>query len=146
MYKIILRERGSFAVSMTKKQLRTIMGNNVRAERKVRSITIEELSEMLDISPGHMGMIERGERGLSSILLRKLSKLFDIPIDDFFKHDKSIFSSLDDITETGIRRKIIESLLLDFMDGELDLVISLTKEMRAMNPDRGGKGERRKRQ
>ncbi|MCD8157346.1 MAG: helix-turn-helix transcriptional regulator [Clostridiales bacterium] len=40
-----------------------LIGMNIRYERQLRNLTIEELSEIIGIAPGFLGLIERGQRG-----------------------------------------------------------------------------------
>jgi len=74
-----------------------IIGNNIRAERKQRAITRDELAEVLGISSAHMALIERGERGVHALNFAKLSEFFDIPVSDFFtskrKNGQTVFET-----------------------------------------------------
>jgi transcriptional regulator with XRE-family HTH domain len=47
-----------------KKHLKYI-GDNIRAARKAKNLTIETLSELVGISPSFLGTLERGESSLS---------------------------------------------------------------------------------
>ena len=58
-----------------------IIGSNVRFERQKRDLTIEELSEILNIAPGFLGLIERGQRGTSIKNLCKIAEFFSISLD-----------------------------------------------------------------
>lgn len=62
-----------------------IVGNNIRFERKKRGLTIDELSEIVDIAPGFLGLIERGQRGTSIKNLCRFSSYFSISLDNLIK-------------------------------------------------------------
>lgn len=58
-----------------------IIGSNIRFERHKRNLTIDELSEILNIAPGFLGLIERGQRGTSIKNLCKIANFFSITLD-----------------------------------------------------------------
>ena len=64
------------------KKLRNHIGNTIRARRKSLNLTAEQLSELIDISPSYLGLIERGSRGLSLPKLLKVSVILDCSIDE----------------------------------------------------------------
>lgn len=123
---------------MTKNKLRVIIGENIRNERVSRNISTDELAEMLGLTPGFIGLIERGQRGATPITLFKLSNIFGMTIDSFFyKRSETPLSfseeekwSTDDTSE---KRRKIDSLIFDFEDKELDFVISMLKNIRIMS-------------
>ena len=73
---------------INKEQLRITIGNNIRLERLARKISIEELAEQLNLTPGFVGLIERGTRGTSAYTLARLSEIFNIPIDQIFNKSR----------------------------------------------------------
>ena len=52
-------------IMMSKVMLRKQIGARVREQRKQLQITQEVASERMDITPAHLGLIERGHRGLT---------------------------------------------------------------------------------
>ena len=52
------------------------VGNRIRTERIKNNLTIEQLSELINVSPSYMGLVERGARGLSLENLIKLADIF----------------------------------------------------------------------
>ena len=129
---------------MKKDCLRSIVGENVRIERMARDIPIDVLSEMLNLSPGFVGLIERGQRGASSLTLYKLSTIFGLPVDALFypRTSKAITLKEDteDLTKTS-GHKEIEDMISDFSDKELDFLISMLKNIRTMNRSSTGDDE-----
>jgi len=125
---------------MTKSRLRIIVGENIRRERVSRDITIEELSEILKITPGFIGLIERGQRGIAPATLFKLSEIFGISIDVFFcSHEDSAlkFAEKNESLNTiGAQKKKVDSLLSAFKEDELDFVVTMLQNVRDMGLSR----------
>jgi len=55
-----------------------IIGRNVRLERKKRKITIDTLSESLELSASYVGLLERGDRCPSLKSVFRLCEVFDV--------------------------------------------------------------------
>ena len=72
-------------MTMTKTQLRVLVGENVKTARLARKLTRELFSELIDTSVGHVGLIERGERGTNSLILYKVATTLNVSIDSLFK-------------------------------------------------------------
>ena len=117
---------------MTKERLRVIIGENIRGERVSRGISIDELSEMLDLTPGFVGLIERGQRGTTSSTLFKLADVFEISIDSLFQRKEGSvlsFGEESDDRQSSKRRKVA-SFISDFSEEELDFVLATLKGLR----------------
>ena len=67
--------------STGKATLRKEMGSRLRSIRKFYGYTREELSEALDLSLAHIGLIERGERGLNAESLIGICSVFQCSAD-----------------------------------------------------------------
>ncbi|MCP9470865.1 MAG: helix-turn-helix transcriptional regulator [Nitrospira sp.] len=65
------------------KDIQTRLGRRVRALRKARGWSQEELGERASLHPTYVGGIERGERNVSLINLAKLSEAFQIGMAEF---------------------------------------------------------------
>ena len=59
-----------------------ILGNTIRTARMKKGYTQEELSEMLDITPGHLKHMESGKRKPSVPLLFQMMQLLDFSVDE----------------------------------------------------------------
>lgn len=57
------------------------MGRRIRAARKRRNLTQEQLAEACDLSTAHIGHIERGTRALSIESLITISRVLDVSTD-----------------------------------------------------------------
>lgn len=65
--------------------LRKEIGDRLRNMRKAYGYTREELSEYLELTIGHIGLIERGERGLTAEMLINISSFFKCSTDYLLK-------------------------------------------------------------
>ena len=118
---------------MTKERLRIIIGENIRNERISRNISIDELAEMLELTSGFVGLIERGQRGTTSSTLFKLADVFGVSIDTLFYRGEDSSMRLSEEPTGEVKRKKISSLISDFSDKELDFVINVVKSFRLTN-------------
>lgn len=104
-----------------------IIGSNVRFERQKRNLTIDELSEILDIAPGFLGLIERGQRGTSVKNLCKIADFFSISLDTLITcplNDQTIVKEESSIEK---KRTTISTYLSSMEEPALDFFISIMK-------------------
>lgn len=78
-----------------KRQFRIMIGNNIRNARNERNMSIDELAEVLEITPGFVGLIERGDRGATSYTIFKLAETFGTSPDAFYRGTGSALGSTD---------------------------------------------------
>jgi len=117
---------------MSKEKLRILMGENIRNERMARNMSIDELAEILELTPGFVGLIERGQRGATPNTLLKLSDIFGMSIDSMFAMgNESLKES--GRTPTQVKRKKIASLVVGFSEAELDFIIKTVKALRVLS-------------
>ena len=117
---------------MTKKQLRVMMGMNIRNERKARHLSIEEFAEMLGLTPGFIGLIERGDRGATPYTLYKISDIFEMPLGPLFGDVKKN-AVKEPESAKKVKRNKISSLAADLTEIEMDFVIQMIKGIKNMN-------------
>ncbi len=60
------------------------IGVNIKRARKLKSLSQNQLAELLDISREHLAKMETGKRRISLKLLFKLSEVLNTPETDFF--------------------------------------------------------------
>lgn len=65
---------------MTKENLMTVVGNNLRTYRMMRNMTQEELAEKVGVSISFCANIERGKKGVSMFILRDFADALDITV------------------------------------------------------------------
>jgi len=61
--------------------LRKEIGERLRTLRKASGFSRNELSKCLNLTLGHIGLIERGERGLTAEMLINIGKIFNCSMD-----------------------------------------------------------------
>lgn len=120
---------------MTKDRLRSMMGENIRNERMARNMSIDELAELLELTSGFVGLIERGRRGATAYTLFKLSDIFGMPIDNIFYRPDNESLSVEEESNREIKskRNKIASLIADLTESELDFIIRTIKGVKIMN-------------
>ena len=72
-------------------QIRKGLGKRIRALRKVKSLTQEELGEIADLSYKFIGEIERGVVNPSLDSLIRIANALDVKIGDLFPREVDIF-------------------------------------------------------
>jgi len=117
------------AYSVTKEQTRKVIGENIRRERLQRGISAIEFAEMLELSPGFVGLIERGERGTTSANLYKIASVFNLSTDELFESNSEESVELE---QQEAKRNRIMSLMFDFSDGELDYIANTVLGLRTL--------------
>ena len=66
------------------KNIKEAFGSNLREIRKSKNLTIESLSEKLEITPRQLAKIESGETFLTSETLCKISVVLDVSLKVLF--------------------------------------------------------------
>lgn len=64
--------------------LRQKVGNRIRALRKARGLTQQQLAELSNLDDAYIGSVERGERNISLDTLEKVIIAFDIQPTELF--------------------------------------------------------------
>ena len=122
-------------MTMTKEVLNRIIGENIRAERSSGNLSIDQLADMLTLSTGFIGLIERGRRGVTAMNLYKLSEIFGVPVDSFFSKPNSESPSATEETANRCqsKRKKVAGLTASMSEGELDFIIDLIKGLKKLS-------------
>ena len=118
---------------MTKENLKQIIGENIRKERISRNISVEELAEMLGLTAGFLGLIERGLRGTTQMTMFKLAGIFDVPMDTLFYGKDSPNPGFGDRYKNLLSIKKLASLTSDFTEREMEFIIAMVKNLRILN-------------
>jgi len=107
------------------------LGNDIRALRKARSLTLQELSNSLDRSVGFVSQLERGISEPSISDLRKIAALFNVPISLFFGEATSDPAESGYVVRAAHRRKLggkdadlVEELLSPDLGGSFEIIRS----------------------
>jgi len=116
---------------MTKEKLRVIIGKNIRRQREIRKLSTEEFAELLDLTPGFMGLVERGQRGATPINLYKMSEIFDTSIDELFSKDNKKPQKMREPDLLDIKRSKINAVMYDLTSEELEFVLLTIKSVKS---------------
>ena len=115
-----------------------IFGANMRAVRKERGFTAEELGKFLDISTAYVGLIERGERCPSLEIFLKICEFFSESCDVMLTPNSKTKVSEKKLANKGSgpqdrearKRKMIASMINAFDATELDYIASMVKNLK----------------
>ncbi|WP_018688259.1 helix-turn-helix domain-containing protein [Ahrensia kielensis] len=111
--------------------VRLHIGDDVRALRKARSMTITELAEKLGRSIGWVSQVERGQTNPSIPDIRSLAEIFEIPVSFLFRNELA-----DDAERGFVVRKdarasfgnrqdgLVEQLLSPDLSGDFEIIHS----------------------
>lgn len=58
-----------------------VIGRHIRAARKRKGMTQEDVAAAIEMSPAHFGKVERGDRPVNLQRLSQLSQVLDIPLE-----------------------------------------------------------------
>ena len=114
-----------------------IIGSNIRFERRKKNLTIEDLSEILNIAPGFLGLIERGQRGTSIKNLCTSADLFGLTLDQLITEDLSGNLELKEPVKSDYDKKLetCESLIRSLNSDELEFIICEIRNLRKLMRD-----------
>lgn len=83
----------------------------IRAWRKHRHLTLEQVADRLDMTPSHLSMLERGERGYTQETLEAIAEALQTdPASLLMRNpsDTEAIWSIWDHAKEGQRRQIVE--------------------------------------
>ena len=80
------------------------LGDRIRVARMSKGYTQEQLSEILDITPGHLKHMESGKRNPSVLLLFQMMKLLDFSVDSlvFPEREQAPVLHIDGLTQREV--------------------------------------------
>lgn len=108
------------------------VGEDIRAFRKTRSMTIAELSLALGRSVGWLSQIERGQTEPAIADLKKIARIFGIPLSFFFRNEAAPDRERGHIVRAASRAVlgsnedgITEELLSPDLAGDFEMIRSI---------------------
>jgi transcriptional regulator with XRE-family HTH domain len=96
-------------VSMSK--ARRFRRTYIREWRKYRGLTLEKVADRLDMTPGHISMLERGQRGYTQETLEAVASALQTDVASLLMRDPTdpdAIWSIWDLAKPGQRRQIVE--------------------------------------
>ena len=115
----------------------SIIGKNIRLNRRLRRFSVENLAEFLNLSESYVGLLERGDRCPSLKIVFKLCELYGITPNDLLldsKDTEAVVGLGEEKAVYGVRAQetSILSLLRILNESEADFVIETIKSLRKM--------------
>lgn len=109
-----------------------LVGDDIRALRKLRNLTLANLADALGRSIGWLSQVERGRNDPSVQDLRKIAQYFEIPISFFFRNndapqsERGIIVRAEHRTALGSRESgLVEELLSPDISGDFEMLRSI---------------------
>ena len=124
--------RTETGTSTPDRSLRSAIGDDIRALRKRRAVTLSRLADQLGRSVGFVSQIERGLSEPSINDLRVIAQAFEVPISFFFSSEHGAESTRPrHVVRAGDRRQLgrpqgalVEELLSPDLGGSFEILLS----------------------
>lgn len=97
-------------------------GQAIKAARKAKGISRNQLAEQMNIAPRYIASIENSGQHPSLQIFYEIVTLLDVSVDQFFFPHKE--------TDKSTQRRQLESLLDDISDKGLRVVTATAKEIK----------------
>lgn len=102
-------------------------GQAIKAARKSKGISRNQLADQMHIAPRYIASIENSGQHPSLQIFYELVTLLDVSVDQFFFPNKE--------TDKSTQRRQLESLLDDMSDKELRIVTATAKEIKQVETE-----------
>jgi len=106
---VVFRPESRHNILMSK--ARRFRRTYIREWRKHRGLTLEKVADRLDMTPGHISMLERGQRGYTQETLEAVASALQTDVASLLMRDPSdpeAIWSIWDQAKPGQRRQIVE--------------------------------------
>ena len=107
------------------------VGEDIRAPRKSRGVTLSDMAKTLDRSIGWLSQVERGQTEPGIPDLRNIAQMFEIPVSFFFRNDEADAGEHGIVVRKNLRAALgsqhdglIEELLSPNLSGEFEMLRS----------------------
>jgi len=105
------------------------IGKNIRDNRTLRNMSIEELAAMVNLSPAFMGLVERGRRGTKLDILIHLCEIFSISLEELVFSNNSKYK--DELNESEVLKMTLSALTHEMTEKELKFLVSIVHCMKS---------------
>ncbi|GHU74213.1 hypothetical protein FACS1894188_01780 [Clostridia bacterium] len=92
----------------------------------MRKMKLDDLAELVGVTSGFMGLVERGDRGMVTDKLIKIADAFELTLDDLLK-DKNSADRTDNGAVAYDSQKALITLTSNLETVEIDYIISVVK-------------------
>lgn len=103
------------------------IGQAIKAARKAKGLSRNELADQMGIAPRYIASIENNGQHPSLQIFYELVTLLDVSVDQFFFPNKE--------TDKSTQRRRLESLLDDMSDKGLRIVTATAKEIKQVETE-----------
>ncbi|MCQ4758993.1 MULTISPECIES: helix-turn-helix domain-containing protein [Clostridia] len=103
------------------------IGQAIKAARKAKGISRNQLADQMHIAPRYIASIENSGQHPSLQIFYELVTLLDVSVDQFFFPNKE--------TDKSTQRRQLESLLEDMSDKGLRIVTATAKEIKQVETE-----------
>jgi transcriptional regulator with XRE-family HTH domain len=103
------------------------VGPRIREHRKKNGLTIERLSEMLDVSTSFVGLVEKGDCGMSVENILALADIFKITVDYLLTGNSESAPANDNKN----RFEMLETYLYDYSEEEVVFLLETAKFLKS---------------
>ncbi|MDR1689962.1 MAG: helix-turn-helix domain-containing protein [Clostridiales bacterium] len=115
-------------------EIKKTIGENIRFERQQRNMSLEDLAEILGITPGFLGLVERGHRGTDISKLAQIAKVFGVTIDHLTlvrkKNEAKKVKEANDPVEN--KKSTVYSMVFDLDIKELEFIIQVVRSLKQL--------------
>lgn len=120
-----------------------IIGTNIRYERRLRGLTIDDFAKIIGMAPGFVGLIERGQRGTSISNMVKIAEFFNITLDDLITKDLSHGEAVavKELKRASKDRKALISMINSLDDNKVQILAANAKALNKYIPSNKSKDD-----
>lgn len=118
-----------------------IIGSNIRYERKLRGLTIDDFAKVIGMAPGFVGLIERGQRGTSIANMVRIAEFFDVNLDELITKDLSEgkVSTPKSVNKTDKDRRALISMINTMSNDKVQILAANAKALNKYIPSESAK-------
>ena len=111
------------------------IGSNIRYERKLRGLTIDDFAKVIGMAPGFVGLIERGQRGTSIANMVRIADFFDITLDELIGK----VSTPKGVNRIEKDRRALISMISTMADDKVQILAANAKALNKYIPTQSAK-------
>ena len=117
------------------------IGSNIRYERKLRGLTIDDFAKVIGMAPGFVGLIERGQRGTSIANMVRIADFFDITLDELITKDlaEGKVSTPKGVNWIEKDRRALISMISTMADDKVQILAANAKALNKYIPTQSAK-------
>lgn len=117
------------------------IGSNIRYERKLRGLTIDDFAKVIGMAPGFVGLIERCQRGTSIANMVRIADFFDITLDELITKDlaEGKVSTPKGVNRIEKDRRALISMISTMADDKVQILAANAKALNKYIPTQSAK-------